>query len=501
MQYKIKFGSPEKITTGCLVVTVSDGAKLSPSAKILDQVSTGLLTRLVKRGDLGRKVGKTLLLHDIPNVKAQRVLLAHCGDQKDFNDKKYGTFVNACIAAIKDSGTKEATFFLDEIVLGDRDLDWKISQAIMLCEDAMYQFTQLKSKKSDKPAKLSRIHLALSNRQQSGATQAAIQTATAIAQGKQLAKTLGNLPGNICTPNYLADQAKALAKSHKKITTSVIEEKQMTELGMGALLSVAAGSEEPAKLIVMNYKGGKKDEAPQVLVGKGVTFDTGGISLKPGAAMDEMKFDMCGAASVFGTLLAVAELELPINVIGIVAAAENMPDGRATKPGDIVTSLSGQTIEILNTDAEGRLVLCDALTYADMFNPAAIIDIATLTGACVIALGHHATGLFSNQDSLAVELLRAGNETNDRAWHMPLWDDYQDQLDSNFADMGNVGGRSAGSITAACFLSRFTKEQRWAHLDIAGVAWDTGKNKGATGRPVPLLTQYLIDRAEEIQTN
>ena len=501
MQYKIKFGSPEKITTGCLVVSVSGSAKLSPSAKILDQASNGVLRKLIKRGDLGSKEGKTLLLHDIPNVKAQRILLVQCGDQKAFNDRKFDKIIKASLTAIKDSGTKDATFLLEELVLPKHDLEWKTTQAVMLCEDAMYQFTQLKSKKADKPAKLSSIYLALSDRQQSEAAQTAIKTGAAIAEGKQLAKTLGNLPGNICTPSYLAEQAKALAQSHKKITTSVIEEKQMKELGMGALLSVAAGSEEPAKLIVMNYKGGKKDEAPQVLVGKGITFDTGGISLKPGAAMDEMKFDMCGAASVFGTLLAVAELELPLNVIGIVAAAENMPDGRATKPGDVVTSLSGQTIEILNTDAEGRLVLCDALTYADIFNPAAVIDIATLTGACVIALGHHATGLFANQDSLAVELLRAGNETNDRAWHMPLWDDYQDQLDSNFADMGNVGGRSAGSITAACFLSRFTKDQRWAHLDIAGVAWDTGKNKGATGRPVPLLTQYLIDRAEEAQAD
>lgn len=498
MQYKTKFGSPEKLATGCLILSVSASSKLSPSAKAVDQASNGLLSKLIKRGDLGRKAGKTLLLHEVPNVKAQRVLLVHCGKPQEFDTGKFSKTVKASLAAAKESGARDATLCLDEIELADRELEWKVTQSVVLCEDSQYRFTEMKSKPNDKPAKFSTLNFALTERSQADAVRAAIATGEAIASGKQLAKTLGNLPGNVCTPSYLADQAKALAKSHKKLSASVIEEKQMRELGMGALLSVSAGSVEPAKLIVMNYKGGKKDAAPQVLVGKGITFDSGGISLKPGAAMDEMKFDMCGAASVFGTMAAVIQLELPINVIGMVAAAENMPGGKATKPGDIVTSLSGQTIEVLNTDAEGRLVLCDALTYAEMFNPAAIVDIATLTGACVIALGHQATGLYANQDSLAIELLQAGDETNDRAWHMPLWDEYQEQLDSNFADMGNIGGRPAGSITAACFLSRFTKEQRWAHLDIAGTAWNSGKNKGATGRPVPLLTQYLIDRAAEV---
>lgn len=497
MEYKVKFGDPLKLATGCLVVTVSESTTLSASAKSIDRASDGLLSKLIKRGDLGRKAGKTLLLHDLPTIKAQRLLLVHCGKKKEFNERQFTKIIKACINAVKESGARDATLFLDEIAMSDRDLEWKATQAVLLCEDVQYRFTQLKSKADSKPVKLATIHLALPDRSLSEAVNSAMQTGQAMAKGVALAKTLGNLPGNHCTPSYLAEQAKSLAKSYGKMTTSVIEEKQMHELGMGALLSVAAGSAEPAKLIVMNYKGGKKDQPPQVLVGKGITFDSGGISLKPGPAMDEMKFDMCGAASVFGAMTAAAELQLPINIIGVVAAAENMPGGQATKPGDIVTSLSGQTIEILNTDAEGRLVLCDALTYVQMFNPAAIIDIATLTGACVIALGHHATGLYANQDSLAVELLQAGQETGDRAWHMPLWDDYQELLDSNFADMANIGGRSAGSITAACFLSRFTKEQRWAHLDIAGTAWYTGKNKGASGRPVPLLTQYLIDRAAE----
>jgi leucyl aminopeptidase len=320
-----------------------------------------------------------------------------------------------------------------------------------------------------------------------------VEHGTAIAGGVRLAKDLGNLPGNICTPTYLAERALELAKGSSKLKVSVLEEKDMEKLGMGALLSVARGSRQPAKLIVMQYHGGAKGEKPVVLVGKGVTFDSGGISIKPGAAMDEMKFDMCGAASVFGCMAAVAELQLPVNLVGVVPATENLPDGNATKPGDVVTSMSGQTIEILNTDAEGRLILCDALTYAKKFKPAVVIDIATLTGACVVALGHYATGLLGNDQALADALLAAGQTACDRAWQLPLWDEYDEALSSNFADMANIGGRSAGTITAACFLGRFTKDYCWAHLDIAGVAWDTGKNKGSTGRPVPLLMQYLLD--------
>jgi leucyl aminopeptidase len=309
-----------------------------------------------------------------------------------------------------------------------------------------------------------------------------------------LAKDLGNLPPNHCTPTYLAEQALKIAQANT-MKCEVLETADMEALGMGALLAVASGSVQPPKLIVLSYQGDASGSQPIVLVGKGVTFDTGGISLKPAAEMDEMKFDMCGAAAVLGTLQAAAQMRLPLNVIGVVPSTENMPGGRATKPGDIVKTLSGQSVEILNTDAEGRLILCDALTYCERFKPSAVIDIATLTGACVIALGHVAAGLFSNDDALAREVLAAGDEAYDRAWHMPLWDDYQEQLRSNFADMANIGGRPAGSVTAACFLSRFTKSFRWVHLDIAGVAWKSGREKGATGRPVPLLAQFLIDRA------
>jgi len=496
MEYKIKSGSPEKQSSGCLVVSISGNNKLSSAAQQLDEACEGYISKLVKRGDLARQTGKTLLIPGLHNVKAQRVLLVYAGKERSMSAVKYTRLLKSCLSALKDCSTKDALFYLDDIHCEKRDLAWKVRHCIETIEDSLYQFTELKSKKGE-PAKLARIQFGLDNRSQAAVVETAIAQGQAIGKGKQLTKTLGDLPGNICTPTYLAEQAQQFAKSYKSITTSILEEKQMEELGMGSLLSVSAGSEEPAKLIVINYKGGKKDDAPQVLVGKGVTFDTGGISLKPGAGMDEMKYDMCGAASVFGTLLAVAELNLPINVIGIIAAAENMPNGIATKPGDIVTSLSGKTIEILNTDAEGRLVLCDALTYAEMFNPAAIIDIATLTGACVIALGHHTSAVFSNQNGLAQQIIKAGESSADAAWQLPMGEQYQEQLKSNFADIANIGGRPAGSITAACFLSRFTEGQRWAHLDIAGTAWVSGSNKGATGRPVPLLTQYLLDRVAE----
>ena len=379
-----------------------------------------------------------------------------------------------------------------------KDAAWVITQAVLTASEQAFRADRLKSKPS-KAAILKRITFATLTAP-SAALKITLDQAAAIAHGMALTKTLGNLPGNVCTPTYLAAQARALAKAHKTIKTTVLEEKEMQKLGMGSLLSVARGSEEPAKLITLEYQGTDKKQKPIVLVGKGITFDTGGISLKPGADMDEMKYDMCGAASVLGTIQAIAEMGLKLNVVGVIPSCDNMPSGSATKPGDIVTSMAGLTIEVLNTDAEGRLILCDALTYSKKFNPDTVIDIATLTGACVIALGHVASGLFSNEDKLAKDLLTAGEQAHDRAWQLPLWDDYQPLLDSNFADMQNIGGRAGGTITAACFLSRFTKDYRWAHLDIAGTAWKSGKEKGATGRPVPLLTQYLINRASNKQT-
>ena len=357
---------------------------------------------------------------------------------------------------------------------------------------ALYTFDEYKSKKNE--SQLEQIDLIAAN---SSLNDAQLALISAMQSGQSLARNLGNRPGNICFPEYLADQALALAAEFPDLLkVTVLDEQQMADLGMGAFLAVSKGSDRPGRIITLEYQA-QRSEAPIVLVGKGVTFDTGGISLKPGAGMDEMKYDMCGSASVLGTIRALCEAKLPIHVVGAIAAAENMPSGKATRPGDIVTTMSGQTVEILNTDAEGRLVLCDTLTYVSRFNPALVIDIATLTGACVVALGSVLTGMFTPDDELAAELHAAGQTSFDRVWRMPVIDDYQEQLDSPFADIGNIGGPKAGAVTAACFLQRFTREYRWAHLDIAGTAWNSGANKGATGRPVPLLMQFLANRAQQ----
>ncbi|HSG24276.1 MAG TPA: leucyl aminopeptidase, partial [Azonexus sp.] len=398
---------------------------------------------------------------------------------------------------LNETGAFDASIFLTELAVKKRSVAWRIRQTAMIALDATYKFDQFKSKKDEVRRPLRKLTLGVERRNELTLSEEALNQGIAIAQGMALAKTLGNLPPNVCHPTYLAEQALAMAGEFK-LGCEILETADMEKLGMHSLLSVARGAHQPPKLIVLNYKGAKAGVKPIVLVGKGVTFDTGGISLKPAAEMDEMKYDMCGAAGVLGTMQAVARMQLPINLIVIVPATENMPGGNASRPGDIVTSMSGQTIEILNTDAEGRLILCDALTYAERFEPDTVIDVATLTGACVVALGGVASGLFANKDSLARDLLDAGDEAHDRAWHMPLWDDYQELLKSPFADMGNIGGRWGGAITAACFLSRFTKKYDWAHLDIAGTAWKSGADKGATGRPVPLLAHYLMQRAGKL---
>ena len=492
MEFSIKSGGPERIRSGCIIIGVFEPRKLSAAGASLDRASRGQLTAALKRGDMEGKAGTTLMLHQVPRVSAARVLLVGLGREREFDDGKYRSAVTKAIAALKQTCVTDAVLCLSAGVK-QRDIAWRAAQAAIAASDAAYHFDRMKSKR-EQARGVRHLTLLVGERSELKAGQSGLKQGAAIAHGMSLAKDLGNLPGNVCTPAYLADAARTLARQYK-LGVQVLERKDMEKLGMGSLLSVARGSDEPPKLIVLKYEGGPRGQKPYALVGKGVTFDTGGISLKPAPEMDEMKFDMCGAASVLGTLRAVAELKLPINVIGIVPATENMPGGSATKPGDIVTSMSGLTVEILNTDAEGRLILCDALTYAERFEPQAVVDIATLTGACVIALGHVASGLFANDDALAQELLAAGQTTHDRAWHLPLWDDYQEQLKSNFADFANIGGRPAGSVTAACFLARFTKKFKWAHLDIAGVAWKSGAAKGATGRPVPLLTQYLIDRA------
>ena len=494
MEFSIKSGSPEKQRTACLVVAIFEPRRLSGAAEILDQASDSFLSGLLRRGDMEGRIGQTLLLHNLPGTLADRVLLVGCGKERDIGDKEFCKIIATAVSRLNETGAMEATCYLTELNVKGRDLHWKVRHAVECSRDALYHFDQLKSKKDETRRPLRKLTINVPRRSDLTNGEEAVREGEAIAEGVMLAKDLGNLPGNICTPGYLAKQAQVMAKKYPKIKTTILEKEQMEKLGMGALLSVAKGSREAPKLIVAEYKGGKTKQNPVVLVGKGITFDSGGISIKPSATMDEMKFDMCGAAGVLGALTACAELQLPINLVVIVPSCENLPDGAANKPGDIVTSMSGQTIEILNTDAEGRLILCDALTYSERFEPDAVVDVATLTGACVIALGRHASGVMGNHHPLVHELLNAGKTSGDRAWELPLWDDYQEQLKSNFADIPNIGGREGGAITAGCFLSRFTRKFHWAHLDIAGTAWVTGAEKGATGRPVQLLTQFLIDR-------
>lgn len=494
MEFSVKSGNPEKQRSACVVVGIFEPRRLSPSAEQLDKASDGYISNLIRRGDIEGKLGQSLLLHNVPGTLCDRILLTGCGRERELNPDKYGKIIATATRALNEGGAMEAVFYLADINIKGQDSAWKASQLVLTVEDVLYRFDQLKSEKDAFRRPLRKIVISIPSRRELAECEEAVLAAQAIANGVITAKDLGNLPGNICTPSYLADQARKLAKEHTNLTTAILEESDMEELGMGALLSVSRGSRQPAKLIIMEYRGGLGDENPAVLVGKGLTFDAGGISIKPSEAMDEMKYDMCGGASVIGTLQACAELQLPLNVTGVIPSSENLPDGDANKPGDIVTSMSGQTIEILNTDAEGRLILCDALSYCERFDPAVVIDIATLTGACIVALGHQAQALLSNHNPLTHELLNAGKQIGDRAWELPLWDEYQTQLDSNFADMANIGGRAAGSITAACFLSRFTRKYKWAHLDIAGTAWKSGKKKGATGRPVPMLMQFLINR-------
>lgn len=496
MNYSAKVIDAIKQRSHCLVLACYENGPLSPSVATINQATDSQLEALFKRERFEGKAGQHLLLLNPQGIAAERLLVIGVGS-RDTEGKitadNFRKAVNKAADTIKSTPSKEIVFCLGEIAVAGQEAEWQARQIAETLTLATYRSDALKSKPAENPFAPTKIVFGCDKAQLTAATRG-LKIGGALAQGMNYTRELGDLPGNICTPAYLANEAKRLARNQQPLSVKVLDEKQMTELGMGALLAVSAGSVQPAKLIVLEYRGGAKKDAPIALVGKGITFDTGGISLKPGQGMDEMKYDMCGAASVLGTFRTLLELQVAVNVVGVIAASENMPNGNATKPGDIVTSMSGQTIEILNTDAEGRLVLCDALTYTERFKPKVVIDIATLTGACVIALGNHATGLYSNRDELAQALLNAGQHANDRAWHMPLWDDYQKQLDSNFADIANIGGREGGSITAACFLSRFARKFPWAHLDIAGTAWKSGSAKGATGRPVPLLVQYILDQ-------
>ncbi len=489
MQFSTKPLPVDKAKTDCLIIPVlnqkrADGSAISKSVE-------AEIRQALRSGDLPDTVGADLLVRS--SGPASRILLVSVGTGKK---STAGGYVDACRAAYRrllNLGVKDAISLLGQTPVQDREPEWQVGQEVLAGRSVAYRFDQMKSDKPGKKPTLSRVAIACTSARQR-TFKPLLVNAVASANGMDLTRDLGNLPPNICTPTYLADTAKKFGRQFK-LKVQVLDEKQMRTLKMGSLLSVAQGSAQPPKLIVIQYKGAAASKKPVVLVGKGITFDTGGISLKPGAGMDEMKYDMGGAAAVLGTMRAIGEMKPKINVTAVIPTCENMPDAKATRPGDIVTSMSGQTIEILNTDAEGRLILCDALTYCARFKPEVVIDMATLTGACVIALGKHHTGMFSNDDRLAADLIDAGNDSMDTCWRMPLDEAYHKQLKSPFADVANIGGRDGGAITAACFLERFASDYRWAHLDIAGTAWHSGANKGSSGRPVGMLLRYITSKS------
>ncbi|MFO7304958.1 MAG: leucyl aminopeptidase [Gammaproteobacteria bacterium] len=495
MEFFVSTAAPSRQRTDCAIVGVYDKGDLSETAKELDRYIGGRLSRLVKRGDLRGKAGDTLLLADIEGAACERLLVVGLGARHEFRRKQYRKALASALGALEKTGARNAVSYLGLEAVPDADAYSLARAAAEVVGNAQYRIPDHKTTNKRSKPSLTRFGVAVAARADVAKAERGLRHGRGIVAGMSLMRDLANQPANVCTPTYLSNAAKALAREYRSIRVRVLNEAECRRLKMGSFLSVTAGSDEPARLIVLEYYGAARKDKPTVLVGKGVTFDTGGISLKPPANMDEMKFDMSGAASVLGTFKAVAELDLPVNLVGVVPACENMPSGRATKPGDIIRSMSGQTIEVLNTDAEGRLILCDAITYARRFNPDVVIDIATLTGACVIALGNHLTGLFSNDDELAAALKAAGERADDRAWPMPIGEEYAEQLKSNFADIANVAGREGGAITAACFLGKFTEGLRWAHLDIAGTAYVGGtQKKGSTGRPVPLLVEYLLNK-------
>jgi leucyl aminopeptidase len=476
---------PAQCAADILVLGVFERGNLPAATDALDRASGGAIRARIEAGDVGAKPKQLTRLYDLPNVAAKRVLLVGLGEAAQLNAGRYIEIVREALKPLRTGPARRAASWLAELPVQGRDPSWAVREHVIAAEVALYRYDATR-RKPEKADGISELAIATHD-------ETSVQSGRAIAHGVRRTRELGNLPPNVCTPLYLAESARQMARDLPNLEVEVLDHAQMQAMNMGALLGVARGSANPPQLIVMRYRGGG-ERKPVVLVGKGVTFDTGGISIKPAAGMDEMKYDMCGAASVFGAIEASARLGLPIDLIGIVPAVENMPDGDASRPGDVVMTMAGISVEVLNTDAEGRLILCDALTYARRFEPDTVIDIATLTGACVVALGKHASGLMSKHDDLAEELLAAGVEVHDRAWRLPLWDDYQSQLESGFADVANIGGKNAGAITAGCFLARFTEGLRWAHLDIAGSASDEGRKGGATGRPVPLLIQWLMQR-------
>ena len=498
MELVVKSTLPEKTKTHILALPVFEGAPLTDQAKAIDAQMDNAIERCLKLGDCKGKAGSAVMLSATAGMKADRVIIFGLGKRDAVKPADFRQSITQVISTAKSTQAKDLCISLEDIEVIDRDVNWQTQQLAEVAASQCYVFNDYKSKENQKNVLLSKIAVLCSDKEKLKQARDGAKIGNAIAAGMDFTRDLGNTPGNVCHPSYLAREAQKLARGNSKLTTRILDEKEMKSLGMGSLLSVSAGSKQPAKLIIMEYKGGKKTDKPHVLVGKGITFDTGGISLKPGLNMDQMKFDMCGAASVFGTMKALCQLEPAANFIGLVAAAENMPSGEATRPGDIVKTMAGLTVEILNTDAEGRLVLCDALTYVERFKPASVIDIATLTGAVIVALGNHGSAVLGNDDTVIDNIKAAADYSGDKTWQLPMWDEHHKQLESPYADMANIGGPSAGTITASCFLSRFAKKYPWAHLDIAGIAWHTsGQLKGASGRPVPLLVHYLLDRAQE----
>ena len=494
MKYFTTTSNAARRAVDCVIVGIYARGKLGQGASEIDKASKGHLSSLFKSGDISGDSGRCVVLRGVPGVRSSRVAVVGLGKANSLDANGFRKATAAAIKALDGTKTKSILNALTQESVEGCDAYYLARHSTEILGDVLYRFTQMKSGRKKKPMPISSYGHSLVKRGDAGRADKGAAHGDAIAHGVMVAKDLGNLPSNVCTPSYLARTAKKMAAGNGKLRTRVLNEAEMKKLGMGSLLSVTAGATEPAKLIIMQYKNGGSAK-PYVLVGKGVTFDTGGISLKPGGGMDEMKFDMCGAAGVIGTMEAIVRMKLPINLNVVVPAVENMPSGTATKPGDIVKSMDGQTIEVLNTDAEGRLILCDALTYTKRFKPAAVIDVATLTGACVVALGHHRTAIYANDSELGDAIFAAGNVSTDIGWPMPLGDQYAAQLKSNFADMANIGGPAGGSVTAACFLAKFTGDLNWAHLDIAGTAWKSGAEKGATGRPVPMLSEYLLAQA------
>ena len=491
MKYQAKNQAFSQAADG-IVLGLYENNEFSKSFNEIDLAAQGYLNRLIQSGELTGKLGQTLLLRDLPGVATKRVLIVGCGKKGELTERRYNQLIQSMLKALNNANIREVVSYLTEIEIKDRDLYWNVRFAIEIIEHTNYRFARFKSEKPESTALESLIF-----NTDCPQAQRAIAHAQAVSAGVKAARDIANMPPNICNPAYLAEQAKHLAAEFGALSLEVIDETQMAELGMNAYLAVSRGSANPAYMSILHFNNAPdKNAKPIVLVGKGLTFDAGGISLKPAADMDEMKYDMGGAASVFGVMAAVAQLDLPLNVIGVLAGCENLPDGNAYRPGDILTTMNGLTVEVLNTDAEGRLVLCDALTYAERFEPQLLIDVATLTGACVVALGQHNSGLICEDESLAADLLHAAQQTTDKAWRLPLSEEYQEQLKSPFADLANIGGRWGGASTAGAFLANFTKKYRWAHLDIAGTAWLQGANKGATGRPVALLTQFLINQTK-----